>query len=83
MELLLLILPLLSTTSVEQLMEWLAVSLEQHSSEVGVALQNLLDVVDGILTTDLPAGNQSAKLHASRVQLLTQIFVLQVPVTVR
>lgn len=79
-ELLLLITPLLNTATVEQLMEWLTNSLERHSSEVGVALQNLLAVVDGLLATELPAGNRSTKLHASRVQLLTQVFVLQVPV---
>lgn len=80
-ELLLLIPPLLNITTVGQLIEWLTLSLEEHSSEVGLALQNLLVVVDGVLATDLPAGTGSSKLHAARVRLLTQVFVLQVPVT--
>ena len=80
-ELLLLIQPLLNTTTVRQLIEWLTLSLEEHSSEVGLALQNLLVVVDGVLATDLATGTGSSNLHAARVRLLTQIFVLQVPVT--
>jgi hypothetical protein len=79
-ELLLLGQPLLSTDAAQQLIEWLTLSLEHHSNEIGAGLRNLHVLVNGILAADTPTDRGKLGLR-SRARILTQIFILQVPVT--
>ena len=71
--------PLFSPNFAIQLVEWLADSVEAHSSESGAAVQDLCRLIDGALAADPPASPEWAQLHATRERLLTRIFVLQVP----